>query len=419
MPIYEWRGFDGGGRKASGVVDADSPRDARVRLRRDGVLVTDVTEAASRRRARAVAAPAAAARPDAKAAAVRARLRQAVEAARGRKGGGTVTKRRLEQTGTFTRQLATLLKAGIPLTEALKAIIDQTDDRRLNVMYRDVREQIAQGTPTADALAAHPDHFDELYVAMVRSGEAAGRLDEVLERLAGFIQSQTRLRNKVQAALAYPIIMLIIGMLVVAALLVMVVPKISTLLEARGQVLPLPTRILQGTSEFLVGYWWALILALVFAVLVFNLIYSSERGRLGIDRRLLRTPVVGDLLTKQALSRFSQTFGTRTVLGNRLLEQTVDQVREKILEGADIATPIKSSGVFPPLVGYMIAVGEQSGELDSMMFQVGEAYQQEVDIATQKFTSIIEPILILCMAVIVGFIILSILWPVLQMSQSF
>ncbi len=428
MPIYEWKGFDARGKKASGVIDADSPREARIKLRRQSRLVTEIAEAGAPRKERAEAAR------RAKESKLKTKLREGLAAAQGRGKRARIGKRRLEEVSTFTRQLATLSKAGIPITEALRAIIEQTDVKRQELVYRDIRERIAQGTPTADALAAHPDWFDELYVSMVRSGEAAGRLDEVLERLASFIQNQTQVRNRVQAALAYPIIMLVIGILVVSVLLIAVVPKITTMLEGRGLELPLPTRILKETSTFLVGYWWSLLLIGIFAMLVFNLIYSSEKGRLKVDSKLLRLPLFGDLLTKQALSRFAETFATllrsgvpvvrclevtRTVLGNRLLEKTIDDVRAQILEGADIATPIKKSGVFPPLVGYMIAVGEQSGELDTMMTQVGESYRLEVEIATQKFTSLIEPLLIVFLAVLVGFIVLSILWPVLQMSQSF
>ena len=228
--------------------------------------------------------------------------------------------------------------------------------------------------------------------------------------------------------------MLLIGFLVVSALLVSVVPKITIMLEARGQVLPLPTRMLQITSEMLVSYWWLILVLSIFGMLVFNLIYSSDKGRLRIDTLLLKVPLFGDLMTKQSIARFAQTFATllrsgvpvvrclevtKSVLGNRLLENTIAAVREKIIEGADIASPIKESGVFPPLVGYMIAVGEQSGELDSMMEQVGDAYSEEVDLATQKFTSLIEPALIVFLAVLVGFIVLAILWPVLQMAQTF
>jgi len=427
LVIYEWKGFDSGGKKASGVIDADSPRDARIKLRHTGIMVTKTNEAKSGRRKKAKTI-------DSNDSKLKKKLQAKMAAASGRDGKQRLTKKRLEEVGTFTRQISTLLKAGIPLTEALRAIIEQTPQKRLNLVYRDIREQISQGIPTADALAGHPDYFDELYVSMVRSGEAAGRLDEVLERLASFMQIQARVRNKVAAAMAYPIIMLLIGFLVVAALLVSVVPKITTMLEARGQVLPLPTQILQTTSEVLVSYWWLILVVFIFGILVFNLIYSSDKGRLSIDRALLKVPLFGDLMTKQSLARFAQTFSTllrsgvpvvrclevtKTVLGNRLLENTIAGVREKILEGADIATPIKESGVFPPLVGYMISVGEQSGELDSMMEQVGEAYNEEVDLATQKFTSLIEPALIVFLAVLVGFIVLAILWPVLQMAQTF
>lgn len=428
MAIYEWKGFDSKGKKASGVIDADSPRDARIKLRRTGMMVHHTTETGAGSQARRRS------RSGRKETKLQRRVRERVAAARGRDGKQRLNKKRLEEVGTFTRQISTLLKAGIPLTEALRAIIEQTPQKRLGMVYRSIRESISQGTPTADALALHPDYFDELYVSMVRSGEAAGRLDDVLERLAMFMQAQARVRNKVAAAMAYPIIMLLIGFLVVSALLVSVVPKITIMLEARGQVLPLPTRMLQITSEMLVSYWWLILVLSIFGMLVFNLIYSSDKGRLRIDTLLLKVPLFGDLMTKQSIARFAQTFATllrsgvpvvrclevtKSVLGNRLLENTIAAVREKIIEGADIASPIKESGVFPPLVGYMIAVGEQSGELDSMMEQVGDAYSEEVDLATQKFTSLIEPALIVFLAVLVGFIVLAILWPVLQMAQTF
>lgn len=430
MPIYEWTGFDGKGRKATGVVDADSPREARVKLRRDKVLVTSTAEIKGGKRRAADTG-------SAKSSSFLSRLSMHLEAklhqARGKESGNLSTAR-MEEVGTFTRQLSTLSKAGIPVTEALRAIIEQTENKRLGILFRDIREKISQGAPTADALEAQPEYFDELYVSMVRSGEAAGRLDEVLERLADFISEQMKVRNKVVSAMMYPAIMLLVGLIVVAVLMTAVVPKITGMLLARGQTLPLPTRILESASEFLTGWWWAILLAGIFGSLAFNLYYASDKGRLAVDSRMLKIPVFGDLLVKQALSRFSQTFATllrsgvpvvrclevtKTVLGNRLLENTVADVREKILEGADIATPIRQSGVFPALIGYMIAVGEQSGELDSMMEQVGSAYQEEVEIATQRFTSVIEPVLIVFLAVLVGFIVLAILLPILQMSQSF
>ncbi len=428
MPVYEWKGFDAKGRKASGVIDADSPRDARVKCRRSGNLVTSVAEVRAGRKVRVEKARSS--KRDQRL----ERLKAKLEAARGRGSGQARSRKRIEQVGAFIRQLATLTRAGIPITEALRAIIEQTDDKRMNVLLRDLRERITQGSPTADAMAAHPDYFDELAVAMVRAGEASGHLDEVLTRLAAFMQEQTRMRNKVAAALTYPLVMLTVGILVVAFLITIVVPKISTMLESQGRSLPLPTQILVGLSDFFRGYWWTLVLAFIFLMLVFNLVYSSAKGRLWVDRKLLDAPIFGDLLRKQAIARFARTFATllrsgvsvvrcleinRKTLGNKLLEQTLDEVRERILEGQDIATPIKKSGVFPPMLGYMIAVGEQSGDLDEMMEQVADAYQEEVELATQRFTSLIEPILIIFLAGMVGFIILAILIPVLQLTQSF
>ncbi len=431
MPVYEWKGFDSKGKKASGVIDADSPRDARSKCKLQHMLVTEISEIRSGGRKKAKRSLRGKARPENKSL---AKFRKRLDAARGRKEGGNRSKGRTDEVATFTRQLATLTRAGIPITEALRAIIEQTENKRLNILYRDIRERIAQGTPTADALAAHPDYFDPLNVSMVRAGEASGHLDQVLLRMSNFMQEQAKVRNKVQAAMMYPVVMLCVGLLVVGLLIGIVVPKITVMLEQQGSELPLPTQILQSTSDFLVGYWWVLVVVMVFSLLIFNLYYSSDKGRLKVDTMLLNMPVFGDLLKKQAIARFAQTFATllssgvpvvrclevnRTVLGNRLMEKTIDEVRQKIIEGADIAGPIKASGVFPPLLGYMIAVGEQSGELDTMMQQIGDSYQEEVSIATQKMTSLIEPILILVLAVMVGFIILAILWPVLQMTQNF
>jgi len=435
MPVYEWKGFNSAGKKASGVIDADSPRDARVKCKRQNIMVTGVTEIKGGKKVRASKSKSKALAKTAKAENKQiAKLRKRIDAARGRQGGAVRSKARTEEVATFTRQLATLTRAGIPITEAMRAIIEQTENKRLNILYRDIRESIAQGMPTADAFADHPAYLDDLNVSMVRAGEASGHLDEVLLKMSNFMQEQARVRNKVQAAMMYPLVMLIVGLLVVALLIGFVVPKITLMLENQGTELPLPTQILQNTSDFLIGYWWAVIVAIVFGLLAFNLYYSSEKGHLKTDSLMLRLPIFGDLLLKQSIARFTQTFATllgsgvpvvrclevnRTVLGNRLMENTIDDVRQKILEGADIAGPIKASGVFPPLLGYMIAVGEQSGELDQMMSQIGDTYQEEVEISTAKLTSLIEPILILVLAVMVGFIILAILWPVMQMTQNF
>ncbi|HET6203961.1 MAG TPA: type II secretion system inner membrane protein GspF [Planctomycetota bacterium] len=407
MPVYEYEAFTPSGEKRVGILDADTPRDARFKLRRDNVHVVGLRPVEKERRRR-----------------LRLRL-----------GGGrglVQSRRTLEETATVTRQLATLLAAGIPLTETLRAVIEQASSRRLEATFRDLREKVTQGSMFADALALHPDYFSELYVNMVRAGEASGNIDIVLSRLSDFIASQRRLREKVSAALTYPVVMLIIGTLVVTVLMTFVVPQITKMIASAGQVLPLPTKALILVSEFLYRFWWVLALAVAAVSWSVNAVYRTEKGRLAIDTFLLRIPVVGELLRKQAVARFTTTFSTLlksgipvtrcleiapSILNNRVLSNVLAEVRERIVEGADIATPLKRSGAFPPLVGYMIAVGEQSGQLEQMLDKVAAAYDEEIDVATQKLTSLIEPILIVLLAVIVGFIVLSIIWPILQIGK--
>jgi general secretion pathway protein F len=407
VPVYEYEAFTPSGEKRVGILDADTPRDARFKLRRDNVHVVGLRPVEKERRRR-----------------LRLRL-----------GGGrglVQSRRTLEETATVTRQLATLLAAGIPLTETLRAVIEQASSRRLEATFRDLREKVTQGSMFADALALHPDYFSELYVNMVRAGEASGNIDIVLSRLSDFIASQRRLREKVSAALTYPVVMLIIGTLVVTVLMTFVVPQITKMIASAGQVLPLPTKALILVSEFLYRFWWVLALAVAAVSWSVNAVYRTEKGRLAIDTFLLRIPVVGELLRKQAVARFTTTFSTLlksgipvtrcleiapSILNNRVLSNVLAEVRERIVEGADIATPLKRSGAFPPLVGYMIAVGEQSGQLEQMLDKVAAAYDEEIDVATQKLTSLIEPILIVLLAVIVGFIVLSIIWPILQIGK--
>jgi general secretion pathway protein F len=406
VPVFEYEAFTSSGEKRVGILDADTPREARVKLRRDNIHVVELRPVEEKKK----------------------RLRF-------RLGGGrgiVQSRRRLEETATVTRQLATLLAAGIPLTETLRAVIEQAGSRHLETTFRDIREKVTQGSTFADALTVHSDYFSELYVNMVRAGEASGNLDVVLSRLSDFIAGQRRLREKVSAALTYPIVMLVIGALVVTVLMTFVVPQITKMITSAGKVLPLPTKVLILVSGFFYNYWWVLALAVAAISWSVNAIHRTDRGRLAIDRLLLNLPAVGELLRKQAVARFATTFSTLlksgipvtrcleiapSILNNRVLSNVLAEVRERIIEGADIATPLKRSGAFPPLVGYMIAVGEQSGQLEGMLDKVAAAYDEEIEVATQKLTSLIEPILIVLLAVIVGFIVLSIIWPILEIGK--
>lgn len=408
MPIYEYKALDSSGVAKSGVVDADSPKEARAKLRRERLMVTALNALAARKAAFSLA-----------------RFT--------RRGIPTIpNKKRLEQVAAVTRQIATLLGAGITLADALKAVIEQAPDKQVEAVYREIREKISQGQSFGDALSGYPAYFTELYSNMVKAGEAAGNLDEVMRRLADFLQSQARMRNKVGAALVYPGIMVTLGTIVVAVLVTFVVPQVTQLLRRQGKALPLPTQILVDTSGFVRTWWWALLLGLAALIWTFQRIVATDRGGLAWDRLKLKIPVLGDLFLKQAVARFAHTLATllrsgvpvlqaiqitRNILANRVLSAVLDKVHDHIMEGTDISTPLKLSGAFPPVVGYMIAVGEQSGNLDELLDRVADAYDEELEVATQKMTAVIEPLIIVVLAVVVGAIVVAIILPILETMQ--
>ena len=403
MPVYTYKAFTSAGQVKTGIADAENPREARLRLRREGLLVTDIAEVESVARKKT--------------------SRWALW--RQKKN----TQRELPQV---TRQLATLLRSGIPLNDALKALVEQIETRQLEAVFRSVRERITQGSSFAEALELFPGVFPPLYVAMVRSGEAAGSLDVVLERLAMFLLGQAKTKNKVMAALMYPMIMLGVGAIVVSVLMIKVVPKLIQLVAARGGELPLPTLILKSISEFVGAYWYLMLLGVILLNMFVASVRRTEKGRYATDRMLLNLPVFGDLFKKQAIARFATTLSTllktgvqvldaikivRAIVGNAVLQGVLDDLHAAILQGGDISSPLKKSGIFPPAVGYMIAVGEQTGELETVLDRLAEAYENEVEIATERMTAVIEPVLILIMAALVAFIVIAIVLPMLQLGN--
>lgn len=418
MPIFEYKAIGPGGATKTGVIDADTAREARQRLRRENLLVSDIRESRRIRRSKSTDAP----RENL--------LRRALEARRAR---GSMSSRDLDVVTGVTRQLGTMLGSGIPLAEALRAMIEQAQERRIETMFREIRERVNQGASLADALEEHPQLFNDLFVNMVRAGEAAGNVDVVLSRLADYLQYQRTLRRKVVGALTYPIMMIILGVLVVTALMTMVVPRITAMLEDTGKTLPLPTQILVGISNVFKDYWWlgALLIA-AFSFTIERIYHNTDRGRLFLDRFMLRVPVLGDVLRKQAVSRFTKTLSTllrsgvpavqsleitRKVVQNRVIADATEHIRSRIMEGTDFSSPLKATNAFPPLVGYMVSVGEQSGELEQMLDRVASAYDEEIEIATDRLTAVLEPILIIALAGVVGFIVVSIVLPILKAGQ--
>lgn len=339
----------------------------------------------------------------------------------------------LTEVSAFTRQIATLLHSGIPLAQALTACIEQAESPGMQKTLRHLREQVTQGLDFATALETCPGYFNTLYVNMVRAGQASGQLDDVLTRIAEYLASQNRLRNKVINAMMYPAIMLTVSTLVVILLMTFVVPKITEILIAQNVPLPLPTTILIALSTFMQTYWQILIKAPLIGMFFLQGALQQDKFRLKFDLYKLKTPLFGDLLKKTAVSRFAITFAVllrsgmpalealrivRKIVGNRAMQEVIQGIHDSIVEGTDISTPIKKSGIFPPVVGYMVAVGEQTGELEQLLERIAHAYDEEIDISITRMTGLIEPVMIVFMAVVVGGIVAAVIIPLLQMSTS-
>ncbi len=405
MPVYNYKGLTPAGDNKTGIIDADSPREARIKLRGQNVLVTSITErSGSKKKA--------------------AKDKKILDFSRSLKGKNEIP--------MYTRQLATLLDAGIPLAQAMSALIEQCQTPDLEAAFREIREKLTQGNSFAEALSYHPHYFPDLYCNMVKAGEASGALDRVLHRLADYLQRQAKIRNRISAALAYPIVMICVGVVIVIILMSFVVPKVLAVVERTGQSVPLPTQILKSTSDFLGSYWYIPAFGIVALVLIHRAGMRNAEYRFRKDQFMLKLPVLGDLFRKTAVSRFAVSMSTllksgvpvlealkivKDIVDNEVLARVLDTVQKRIVEGTDISTPIKKSGVFPPVVGYMIAVGEQSGQLEDMLDQVAHAYDEEVEVQTQKVTSLMEPLIIVAMALVVGFIVISVMLPILKISD--
>lgn len=404
MAVYEYRGiFIGTGKPAKGVRDADNAKALRGALRKDGILLTVATEGKA---------------ADAK--------------AKKNLDFGFLSRPSTSDVAVMTRQLATLMRAGIPLFESLNALIEQVEKESLKRALTQVREKVREGTSFAKALEAHPKIFPSLYVNMVRAGEASGTLEAVLERLTSFMESQAKLKGKVIAALAYPALMLLIGTSLISVLMIAVVPNVTTIFASMDQALPWYTALLIFVSDMAAGYWWVVVLFVTIIGYFFKRWRGTTSGRLSWDGFLLKIPVFGKLIQMLSVARFSRTLATllasgvallpamdivRNVLGNAVLEKVIVDAIGSIREGQSIAEPLKRSGKFPPIVTHMIAIGEKSGQLENMLESVSNAYDNEVETRVQLLTSLLEPLMIVVMGGAVGFIAVSILMPLIQMSS--
>ena len=327
----------------------------------------------------------------------------------------------------FTRQFSTMINSGLPLVQALTILAEQTDNKALAEVTKKVVFDVESGNTVADALSKHPRAFTNLYVNMVAAGEAGGILDTILMRLATFLEKNDALVRKVKGAMIYPTVIMSVAGIAVVVLLIFVIPVFAGMFASGGMALPLPTRIVIGASGFLKAYWWVIGAIGISGGYLGKKYYATSDGKLVIDRLMLRVPVLGDVLRKSAVSRFTRTLGTlissgvsilegleitAKTAGNRVIQDAIMQSRSSIAGGDTIAQPLQKSKVFPPMVISMIAVGEQTGGLDEMLSKIADFYDEEVDAAVGNLLSLLEPIMIVFLGVVVGGMVVAMYLPI-------
>jgi general secretion pathway protein F len=416
MPVFEYRGLNSAGKQVKGLLEADSPKTLRSKLRTDGIFLTDVLAQAEGSRA-AVSKGA-----NASLVARDIDLRKL--------GRGRVN---TDDVAIFTRQLSTLLHAGVTLVESLSALVDQVEKERFKRALSDIKQRVNEGSSLAEAMGAHPKIFPSIYVNMVRAGEASGALDAVLTRLADFTENQARLQQKILSTMLYPAIMMVVGGGILVALMVFVVPKVTKIFETMKATLPLNTRILIASSNFFQNWWFIILPLMVVGGMLFLRWTKSAKGKPKWDRLMLKAPVVGNLVRLLSISRFARTLSTllksgvpllaamdivKAVMTNTVLAEVVEKARDSIREGESIANPLKRSGEFPPLVYHMVAIGERSGQLEEMLTNVADNYETQVNVRIGALTSLLEPMLIVVMGAVIAFVALSILMPILQVNSA-
>ncbi|MDR3631692.1 MAG: type II secretion system inner membrane protein GspF [Desulfocapsaceae bacterium] len=405
MPVYEYKALDDQGRSRKGIIDADSESSARVRIRTLGQYPVEIRESLARKR---------------------------------KTGTGGLPfpflseRVRSNEIHMLTRQLATLLGAGIPLVPALSSLVVQTKNTMLKKVIAEIKESVNEGNSLTNAMASHLKFFSNVYVNMIRAGEASGSLDVVLERLADFGEKQETLKGRLKAALIYPAFMAIVGIGILSFLITYIVPNIAKVFTDMKHALPLPTLLLIGLSEFLKVYWWLVLLLTAGIAYSIRVFVQTEYGRAQWDLLKLKIPVSGSVFQKIILVRFASTLGSllesnvglitsmqivKTIVNNTQIGGVVDGAIEQIRQGRSMTRSLEDSLWFPPMFVQMIAVGEQSGSLEVMLKKVSEAYERDVDTAIMGMTSLIEPLMIVIMGMAVGFVVLSILLPIFEMNQ--
>jgi len=398
MPIYIWEGTTARGEKKKGEIEAQDERAVRIILKRQRIVPKKIKQKSKD-------------------------LFENISFLQPR-----VTSKDIV---LFTRQLSTMIDAGLPLIQALEVQAAQQENKTFRKILTDIKNEVAAGSTLAEALRKYPKYFDNLYINMVAAGEVGGTLDEVFSRLATYMEKSERLKRKVKSALTYPAIVFAISIMVLAVILIFVIPVFQKMFAEFGHALPTPTQIVINISEFVKSYIFVIIGAIILFIIMFKRFYATENGKRIIDRLLLKAPVFGPLLKKVAVAKFSRTLGTLITSGvpiiealriaagtsgNKIVEEALQKVKASIAEGRSIAQPLQESGVFPPMVVQMIAVGESTGALDQMLNKIAEYYDEEVDAAVDGLTAMIEPFMIVFLGGTIGSIIIAMYLPIFKMA---
>jgi len=401
-PIFDYKAFSSDGKTQKGIIEAEHAKAARQKLKKQGLMVTEVTEKSAAKPGGGNAVPF---------------------------FGGRVS---IKEISMMTRQLASLVKANIPLVEALNALVEQIEHDVLKVVLEKVRQDVNEGLSLAKALSAHPKVFDTIFVNMVEAGESSGTLSLVLLRLADLKEAQMRLRNKVVSGMTYPVLMMGVATILMVAIFTFVIPKLTKVFESMNKPIPPMTKAMMLVSGFVIDWWHLLLATFVISLVVFRNYINSENGRPKWDAFKLRSPVFGPLVRMVAMTRFAGTMGTllgsgvpiltamsiaRNLVDNIPIANAINKARENITEGQSIADPLKRSGQFPPMVIHMIAIGEKTGELPDMLKNISENYEEQVTASIEGMTALIEPAMIIGMGIVVGFIVVAVFVPLLDISN--
>lgn len=401
-PMYDYKALSSNGKSQKGIIEAENAKSARLKLKKQGLAVTSIIEKTANKPSQSGGVPFV---------------------------GNRVSVR---EVALMTRQLASLVKANIPLVEALNALVDQTENEKLKVILAKVRQDVNEGASLAKATGQHPKVFDNIFVNMIEAGESSGTLSLVLLRLADLKEAQMRLRSKVVSAATYPALMMGVAGFLMIAIFTFVLPKLAKVFDSMNKPMPTTTKFLMAVSDLIVNWWFLMAFAAGISFVIFRNYINSEKGRPVWDSFKLKAPILGSLIRMIAVTRFSSTMSTllgsgvpiltsmtiaKNLIGNVPIEKAVAQARENITEGQSIADPLRKSGEFPPMMIHMIAIGEKTGELPAMLDNVAETYEEQINSKIDTMTGLLEPIMIIGMGLAVGFIVVSVFLPLMEMSN--